>query len=84
MPKKEKNQPVLMLSAWSRYSQITSRVVVCILGSIALLGIPAYFLDQHFQTWPIISGVALIFSLPLSQFMVIRSMQTYLKNNPLD
>ena len=72
-----------MLGAWGHYSQITGRVLVCIVASIALLCGPAYLLDLQFGTWPIITGVALIFSLPLSQFLVIKSMQDYLKNNPI-
>lgn len=73
-----------MLGAWGHYSQITGRVLVCIAASIALLCGPAYLLDSKFGTWPIITGVALIISLPLSQYLVIKSMQDYLKHNSIN
>lgn len=84
MSKKLETQSGIMMNAWSHYTQITSRVLACVFGSIALLGIPTYFLDQFFGTWPIITGVALIFSIPLSQFMVVKSMQSFIKTHPQD
>ncbi len=82
MAKPQESQTSIMLRAWRHYSQITSRVLAATVGTVALLGIPAYFVDQAVGTWPIIFGVALIFSLPLSQFFVIKMMRDYLKNNP--
>ena len=84
MTKKTESQSAMVMNAWSHYTQITSRVLACVFGSIALLGLPAYFLDQFFGTWPVISGVALIFSIPLSQFMVVKSIQAFTKSHPQD
>ncbi|QQR55603.1 hypothetical protein IPG41_03555 [Candidatus Peregrinibacteria bacterium] len=82
-PKKESDSS-LMLRAWSHYSRITSRVFLVIALSIGILCGPAYLLDRFFGTWPLITGIAFVFSLPLSQYLVVRSMQEFVKNNPQD
>lgn len=78
----EESQSSLLRSAFRHYSLITSRVLAATVGTVAVLGIPAYFLDQWFGTWPWIFGIALILSLPISQIILVRLMQDYLKNNP--
>lgn len=73
-----------MARAFRHYTEITSRVLASVVGTIAILGTPAYFLDKWLGTSPWIFGGALILSLPISQFMVIKVMQRYVKNNPQD
>lgn len=82
MAKPQESQTSIMLRAWRHYSQITSRVLATTVGTVALLGVPAYFIDKAVGTWPMIFGVVLVLSLPLSQFLVVKVMRDYLKNNP--
>jgi len=56
----------------SHYIEITSRVAIVTVSVIALLAVPAYFLDQKFQTFPWIFVIALLISMPLSLYMVFR------------
>lgn len=84
MNTKNESQKKIMARAFRHYSQITSRVLAGTVGTVALLGVPSYFLDQWLGTFPMIFGIALVFSLPLSQFATIRVMQKYLKDNPQD
>lgn len=81
---KEESQSTLMMRAFRHYSIITSRVLAATVGTMGVLGIPAYFLDKIFGTWPVLFALALLASLPLSQLLVIRSMMEYTKNNPQD
>ncbi len=73
-----------MYRAFKHYTEITSRVLAATVGSIVVLGTPTYFLDKWLGTFPLIFGVALVLSLPISQFMTIKIMKTYLNNNPQD
>ncbi len=73
-----------MARAFRHYTEITSRVLASVVGTIAILGTPGYFLDKWLGTSPWIFGGALVLSLPISQFMVIKVMQRYVKNNPQD
>jgi len=73
-----------MARAFRHYTEITSRVLAATVGTIAVLGVPAYFLDKWLGTSPWIFGVALVLSLPISQIMVIKIMLRYTKNNPQD
>ncbi len=73
-----------MARAFRHYTEITSRVLAATVGTIAVLGVPTYFLDKWLGTFPLIFGIALVLSLPISQFMVIKIMQRYVKNNPQD
>lgn len=82
MTKPQESQSSILLRAWRHYSQITSRVLATTVGTVAVLGIPAYFIDKAVGTWPVIFGIALILSLPLSQILVVKVMREYLKNNP--
>lgn len=82
MSTKNDSQKKILARAFKHYSQITSRVLATTVGTIAILGIPAYFIDQWLGTFPIIFGIALVISLPISQVATIRVMQKYLKDNP--
>lgn len=82
MTKKKNIEGIAQLGAWAHYSQITARVFLIIVLSIVLLCGPAYFLDRALGSLPIATGIAFIFSLPLSQYMIVRSMREYVKNNP--
>lgn len=84
MNTKNDSQKKILARALRHYSQITSRVLATTVGTIAILGIPAYFIDQWLETFPIIFGIALVVSLPISQVATIRVMQKYLKDNPQD
>lgn len=84
MTKQKNSDSGLMLRAWSHYSQITGRVLLSIVLSIAVLCGPGYLLDLYFGTWPLITGIGFVFSIPLSQYLVVRSMQEFVKNNPQD
>jgi hypothetical protein len=77
-------QSSILMRAFRHYTEITSRVLAATVGTVALLGVPTYFLDKALGTWPYIFGVALVLSLPLSQYMTIKVIKTYLKNNPRD
>ncbi len=81
---KEESQSTLTMRAFRHYSLITSRVLAATVGTVAIMGIPTYFLDKWLGTWPILFGLALIASLPISQLLVIRSMKDYVKHNPQD
>lgn len=82
MTRKEDSQKTIMYRAFKHYTEITSRVLAATVGSIAVLGVPAYFLDKWVGTFPLIFGIALVLSLPLSSFVTIKLMKEYLKNNP--
>ena len=84
MSTKNESQKSLMARAFRHYAQITSRVLATTVGTVVLMGAPAYFLDQWLGTFPMIFGIALVLSLPLSQLATIRVMQKYLKDNPQD
>lgn len=84
MSRQKDSQSSILLRAWKHYSEITSRVLASTVGVVALLGVPAYFLDKWLGTSPWILGVALILSLPISQVLVVLVMQRYLKDNPDD
>lgn len=84
MNKPEESQKSIMARAFKHYTEITSRVLAATVGTIVVLGIPTYFLDKWLGTFPLIFGVALVLSLPISQFMTIKIMKTYLNNNPQD
>ncbi len=60
------------------------RVASITLGTMAIFGVPAYFLDQQFGTRPWFFVAALIVALPLSQYLVFKKMNEFTKNNPLD
>lgn len=79
---KEESQMTLTLRAFRHYSIITSRVLAATVGTVVIMGVPAYFFDKYFGTWPIVFGLALIASLPISQLLVLRSMRDFIKNNP--
>lgn len=78
------SQRSIMARAFKHYTEITSRVLATTVGTVALMGVPAYFLDKYLGTFPLIFGIALVISLPVSQLMTIRIMQKYLKDNPQD
>ncbi len=78
------SQRSIMARAFKHYTEITSRVLAATVGTIALLGIPTYFLDKWLGTSPWFFGIALVLSLPISQVLVIKIMMTYTKNNPQD
>lgn len=78
------SQRSIMARAFKHYTEITSRVLAATVGTIAVLGVPMYFLDKWLGTFPLIFGIALVLSLPISQFMTIKIMQKYLKDNPQD
>lgn len=78
------SQRSIMARAFRHYTEITSRVLATTVGTVALMGVPAYFLDKYLGTFPVIFGIALVISLPVSQVMTIRIMQKYLKDNPQD
>lgn len=61
-----------LIKGAQHFAQITSRVAIVTVSVIALLAVPAYFLDQHFGTWPTLFVVALLLSMPLSLYMVYR------------
>lgn len=82
-PKKD-DQLSLMARAFRHYTLITSRVLVATVGTVALLGIPAYFIDKWLGTWPVLFVLGLVASLPLSQILVLRSVKEFTKNNPQD
>jgi F0F1-type ATP synthase assembly protein I len=82
MDSKNDSQKSIMMRAFKHYTEITSRVLAATVGTVALLGIPSYFLDHWLGTWPWIFGIALVLSLPLSSFMTVKVMQNYIKNNP--
>jgi uncharacterized protein YneF (UPF0154 family) len=84
MNSKNESQKTIMLRAWRHYREITSRVLAATVGTIAILGIPAYFLDKWIGSFPLIFGIVLVLSLPISQFATIKLMQKYLKDNPQD
>ena len=84
MNKPQESQKSIMYRAFKHYTEITSRVLAATVGSIVVLGTPTYFLDKWLGTFPLIFGVALVLSLPISQFMTIKIMKTYLNNNPQD
>ncbi|OGJ42926.1 hypothetical protein A3J23_03260 [Candidatus Peregrinibacteria bacterium RIFCSPLOWO2_02_FULL_48_14] len=73
-----------LFTALEHYTQITMRVASITIGTMAILGVPAYFLDQKLGTWPWIFVTALIVGLPLSQYLVFKKMNEFTKNNPLN
>ena len=84
MSTKKDSQSAILLRAWKHYTEITSRVLAATVGTIAVLGVPSYFLDKWLGTSPWFFGIALVLSLPISQVMVIKIMLRYTKNNPQD
>ncbi|MEK9159584.1 MAG: AtpZ/AtpI family protein [Patescibacteria group bacterium] len=78
------SQRSIMARAFKHYTEITSRVLAATVGTVALFGVPGYFLDKWLETSPWIFGVALVLSLPISQVMTIKIMQRYVKDNPQD
>lgn len=66
------SQMTPLVKGVSHYIEITSRVAIVTVSVIALLAVPAYFLDQKFQTFPWIFVIALLISMPLSLYMVFR------------
>jgi len=78
------SQRSIMARAFRHYTEITSRVLAATVGTVGLMGVPAYFLDKYLGTFPAIFGIALVISLPVSQIMTVRIMQRYLKDNPQD
>lgn len=71
-----------LYSGFQHFSEITLRVATITMGTMAILGLPAYFLDQTLETWPILFVSALIVSLPFSQYLVYRVMKEYSEKNP--
>lgn len=71
-----------MLSAVTHFADITVRVGSITIGTMAILGVPAYFLDKKLETWPIIFIVALVIAMPFSQYLVVKKMKEFVKNNP--
>lgn len=84
MSKDKDSQKSIMTRAFRHYAEITSRVLATTVGTVAVMGVPTYFLDKWLGTFPLIFGIALVLSLPVSQFMTIKIMQRYLKDNPQD
>lgn len=78
------SQKSILFHAFRHYTEITSRVLAATVGTVAVLGVPAYFLDKWLGTWPWVFGIALVLSLPISQVMVVKIMQRYVKDNPQD
>jgi len=71
-----------VFSALSHYTDITMRVGSITIGTMGLLGIPAYFLDKKLETFPLLFIIALVVALPFSQYLVVKKMKEFLKNNP--
>ncbi len=67
-----------LLKGFGRYVAITTRVFSTTLACIALLTMPAYYLDLYFGTTPWLFLLALAASLPLSLYMVFRVMNSFL------
>ena len=51
-PMSQDSQKSIMARAFRHYTEITSRVLAATVGTIALLGTPAYFLDKWLGTSP--------------------------------
>ena len=72
MASKKDTPYAALLKGAEHYVQITSRVAIVTVAVIALLAVPAYYLDQYLGTWPTLFVVALLLSMPLSLYMVYR------------
>lgn len=75
--------PIMFTRILSHYAQITSRVALVTVGTVALLAIPAYYLDDYLGTKPKFFVAALIISLPLVQFITYKVIKAYVNSNPM-
>jgi len=73
-----------LVKGLSHYVEITSRVAVVTVSVVAILAVPAYFLDHYFGTYPWIFVSALLASMPISLYMTYKVILDLLKRNLQD
>jgi F0F1-type ATP synthase assembly protein I len=81
----EKNTAgMLMMKGFRRYVDITLPVAMVTVITMGVFAVPAYYVDHHYETWPLLFVVALLLSMPVSLFMVYRVIRDRLHSQPQD
>lgn len=73
-----------LVKGLSHYAEITSRVAVVTVSVVAILAVPAYFLDNYLGTFPWIFICALLVSMPVSLYMTYKVILDLIKRNLKD
>lgn len=81
MSSSRNKKPSDLITGFRHFSDISLKVATTTIGTMALLGVPAYFLDKKLETWPWFFVGALIVALPLSQYLVYLVMKEYSQDN---